>query len=279
VGQALSRDDVRAKVLRAYMGLIKQCDDQMGVLFQWLEQTGRMDDTLIVITSDHGDFLGDHWLGEKTFFQNASVKVPLIIYDPSAQADATRGTVCDALVECIDLAPTFVQVAGGDPAKLDHILEGRSLLPVLRGGHAPARDAVFCEYDYSATPLAGKLGLHPREARMFMVHDGRWKMVHFDGGIRPMLFDLQADPAEVVDLGASPTHADIRAGLYDRLHTWARRPAARTTFANDAFIAARGKGYRKGVLIGVVGENDLDPELVAKYVGRKARDMRGEPAE
>jgi arylsulfatase A-like enzyme len=274
VGRAFSRDDTRDKVLRAYMGLIKQCDDQMGVLFDWLEKTGRMDDTMIVVTSDHGDFMGDHWMGEKTFFHDASVRVPLIIYDPSEQADATRGTVCDALVECIDLLPTFVDVAGGDAGRLDHILEGRSLLPLLRGGDAPARDAVFCEYDYSATPLAGKLGLHPKLARMFMVFDGRWKMIHFEGGFRPMLFDLDNDPCEVADLGASQEHADIRAALYDKLFAWARRPGARTTITNAALMAARGKTARKGVLIGIVEEGDLEPELVAKYVGRRVRDMR-----
>ncbi|MDX5383801.1 MAG: sulfatase-like hydrolase/transferase [Rhodobacterales bacterium] len=276
VGRAFSRDDTRDKVLRAYMGLIKQCDDQMGVLFDWLEKTGRMDDTMIVVTSDHGDFMGDHWMGEKTFFHDASVRVPLIIYDPSEQADATRGTVCDALVECIDLLPTFVDVAGGDAGRLDHILEGRSLLPLLRGGDAPARDAVFCEYDYSATPLAGNLGLHPKLARMFMVFDGRWKMIHFEGGFRPMLFDLDNDPGEVSDLGASQEHADIRAALYDKLFAWARRPGARTTITNAALMAARGKTARKGVLIGIVEEGDLEPELVAKYVGRRVRDMRGE---
>ena len=246
----------------------------MGVLFDWLEKTGRMDDTMIVVTSDHGDFMGDHWMGEKTFFQDASVRVPLIIYDPSEQADATRGTVCDALVECIDLLPTFVDVAGGDAGQLDHVLEGRSLLPLLRGGDAPARDAVFCEYDYSATPLAGKLGLHPKDARMFMVFDGRWKMVHFEGGFRPMLFDLDSDPGEVEDLGASEAHADVRAGLYDKLFVWARRPGARTTITNATLVAARGKTARKGVLIGIVEEADLEPELVAKYVGRRVRDMR-----
>jgi arylsulfatase A-like enzyme len=275
VGRAFARDDTRDKVLGAYMGLIKQCDDQMGVLFDWLEQSGRMADTMIVVTSDHGDFMGDHWMGEKTFFHDASVRVPLIIYDPSPQADATRGTVCDALVECIDLLPTFVDVAGGDATGLDHVLEGHSLLPVLRGAAAPARDAVFCEYDYSASPLAGKLGLHPREARMFMVFDGRWKMVHFEGGFRPMLFDLQADPGEVDDLGASEDHADIRAALYDRLFAWARRPGARTTISNAALMAARGKTGRKGVLIGVIDADDAEPELVAKYLGRRVRDMRG----
>lgn len=131
VGQTFSRQDVRDAVIPAYMGLIKQADDQMGRLFDWMEKTGRMEDTMIVLTSDHGDFLGDHWMGEKTFFQDASTKVPLIIYDPSPEADGTRGTVSDALIESIDLAPTFVDVAGGEIAR--HILEGQSLLPILHG--------------------------------------------------------------------------------------------------------------------------------------------------
>ena len=66
---------------------------------------------MIVFTSDHGDYLGDHWLGEKELFHEPSVKVPLIIYDPVAEADATRGTVCDELVEAIDLAPTFLEAS------------------------------------------------------------------------------------------------------------------------------------------------------------------------
>jgi arylsulfatase A-like enzyme len=68
-----------------------------------------MEDTMIVLTSDHGDYLGDHWLGEKDLFHEPSVKIPLIVYDPRREADATRGTTCDALVESIDLAATFVE--------------------------------------------------------------------------------------------------------------------------------------------------------------------------
>lgn len=67
IGKAFSQKKIRDAVIPAYMGLIKQCDDQMGVLCNWLEETGRMDDTMIVLTSDYGDFLGDHWMGEKTF--------------------------------------------------------------------------------------------------------------------------------------------------------------------------------------------------------------------
>ena len=91
--------------------------------------TGKLDDTIIVLTPDHGDFLGDYWLGEKDLFHEPSVKVPMIIFDPRSSADATRGTTCDALVEAIDLVPTFVDVAGGTIA--DHILEGQSLVPFL----------------------------------------------------------------------------------------------------------------------------------------------------
>ena len=275
VGKAFARDDIRDKVLTAYMGLIKQCDDQMGVLFDWLEKTGRMDDTMIVITSDHGDFLGDHWLGEKTFFHDASVKVPMIIYDPSDAADATRGSTSDALVECIDLAPTFVDVAGGDASALDHILEGHSLLPLLRGGAAPARDFSICEYDYSATPLAGRLGLHPNQSRMFMVADHRWKMIHFESGHRPMLFDLQADPDELTDLGNSADHAETIAAMYDKLNTWARRPAARTTLSNAAIMHKRTDPRRTGVLIGVADASQATNDAAAKYIGRKAPDKRG----
>jgi arylsulfatase A-like enzyme len=275
VGKAFARDDIRDKVLTAYMGLIKQCDDQMGVLFDWLEKTGRMDDTMIVITSDHGDFLGDHWLGEKTFFHDASVKVPMIIYDPSDAADATRGTTSDALVECIDLAPTFVDVAGGDASALDHILEGHSLLPLLRGGAAPDRDYSICEYDYSATPLAARLDLHPDQSRMFMVADHRWKMIHFESGHRPMLFDLQADPDELCDLGGRAEHAATIAEMYDKLNTWARRPSARTTLSNGTFINMRNAPRSLGVLIGIADARQAPGDSAAKYIGRKAPDKRG----
>jgi arylsulfatase A-like enzyme len=70
IAQAFQRDEVREKVIPAYMGLIKQCDDQLGRLLDHLEATGRMEDTMIVLTSDHGDYLGDHWLGEKDLFHD-----------------------------------------------------------------------------------------------------------------------------------------------------------------------------------------------------------------
>ncbi|MDU8927207.1 sulfatase-like hydrolase/transferase [Alisedimentitalea sp. MJ-SS2] len=270
IGEAFSRQDVREAVIPAYMGLIKQADDQMGRLFQWLEDTGRIEDTMIVLTSDHGDFLGDHWMGEKTFFHDASIRIPLIIYDPSEAADATRGTVCDTLVESIDLVPTFLEVAGGEPA--GHILEGESLMPILHGERsATERDYVICEYDFSATPVAHLADLSVRDAVMFMVADKRWKLIHFEGGHRPMLFDKESDPDELNDLGLSAEHEEVIDAMYARLFEWTRRQSQRTTRSESQLVEMRTKSRKRGVVLGVYDENDTQLELTVKYRGRKAR--------
>ncbi|WP_171230377.1 sulfatase-like hydrolase/transferase [Ruegeria sp. HKCCA4008] len=270
VGQAFSREDVREAVIPAYMGLIKQADDQMGRLFDWMEKTGRMEDTMIVLTSDHGDFLGDHWMGEKTFFHDASTKMPLIIYDPSPEADVTRGTTCDALVESIDLAPTFLELAGGE--KAGHILEGHSLLPILHGqSDKTPRQVAICEYDYSASPIAQRLNLSVRDAVMFMVANEKWKLIHCEGGYRPILFDLENDPDELVDLGDSADHSDVIAQMYDHLFAWARRPSQRTTRSEQQLIDMRTRSGGTGIMIGIYDENDTPLELTVKYRNRKAK--------
>jgi arylsulfatase A-like enzyme len=266
VSRAFQRDEVRKKVIPAYMGLIKQCDDQLGRLLAHLKKIGRMDDTLIVATSDHGDYLGDHWLGEKDLFHEASVKIPLIVYDPSPDGDPTRGTVCDELVESIDLSATFIEAAGGEVPR--HIVEGRSLMPYLRG-ETPAnwRSFAVSEYDYSATPICKRLGLEPRDARLFMIADKRWKFVHAEGGFRPMLFDMESDPEEFLDLGANPDHGEIIAMMYERLGGWARRLSQRTTRSDDDIVNMRGRSRRRGILLGLFDESEVEPALAEKYRG------------
>jgi arylsulfatase A-like enzyme len=142
-----ARDEVRRTVIPAYMGLISEIDDHIGRLMAFLAERGRLDDTLIVFTSDHGDYLGDHWLGEKELFHEESVRIPMIVVDPDPAADETRNTTNTRLVEAIDLIPTLVEAAGG--AITSHRLEGRSLLPLIRGRAESWRDAVFAEADYA----------------------------------------------------------------------------------------------------------------------------------
>ncbi len=251
-----SRDEVRERVIPAYMGLITQIDDQLGLLFRFLDQHDLTRRTMIVFTSDHGDYLGDHWMGEKDLFHEVSVKIPLIIADPSPPADATRGTTCDALVESIDLAPSFVEWFGGNPPS--HILEGRSLLPFLHGT-TPAewRRHVFSEYDYAMQEA--RLTLHQPipDCRLFMVFDGRWKMIHAPG-FRPMLYDLATDPDEFHDLGADPRFTPEILRLRDALLDWALRDHNRITISDAEIAPYAGRAQlQRGIFIGYWDETEV----------------------
>ncbi len=223
VSESFSRDEVRETVLPAYMGMIKQIDDHVGRVIKHLETSGKINETMIVMTSDHGDYLGDHWLGEKELFHDVSVKVPLIIVDPREAADKTRGTTCDALVEAIDLVPTFLEATGAPDAS--HRLEGRSLTPLLHSDtpkNIPTdwRTEAFSEIDYSFYAVRETLNVAPDSARGYMMRSEHWKYIHFTG-FAPQLFDLVNDPQELHDLGSSDDHASIRsmmkAKLFDRL--------------------------------------------------------------
>ena len=109
--------------------------------------------------------------------------------------------------------------------------------------------------------------MEPRDARLFMIADKRWKLMHAEGGLRPMLFDLENDPEEYRDLGGSPDHAEIIDMMYERLARWARRMAQRTAISDDTINAMRGRSRRKGVLLGLYDGDEVDPELTVKYRG------------
>ena len=231
--QALQQDAQRQAVIPAYMGLIKQIDNHLGRLLAFLEEQGRMADTMIVFTSDHGDYLGDHWLGEKELFHEESARIPMIVYDPDPSADPTRGTVDERFVESIDLIPTFLDCLDGD--LYSHRLEGRSLRPLIRDEalERPWRDAAFSETDYAFRRARAYLGVAPDAARAFMVRRERWKYIYYEG-FRPQLFDLENDPRELDDLGASPAEAEVRADLHERLFAWLRTRRLRTTISNES---------------------------------------------
>jgi arylsulfatase A-like enzyme len=212
---------------------------------------------MIVFTSDHGDYLGDHWMGEKDLFHDASARIPLIVIDPSREADGTRGTVCDALVEAIDLAPTFIDYLGGKPP--GHILEGRSLLPLLRGETtADWRKIAFSEYDYSMQDVRLMLDQPIERCRLFMAFDGRWKYIHASG-FRPMLYDIESDPQELVDRGEDPSCAAEIARLQAALFDWALHPNDHITTSREkiAAYADNQLQVKGGVLIGIWDEAEL----------------------
>jgi len=220
VSQSFSDDAVRAQVVATYMGLVKQLDDQLGVLFAALKERELFHNTLIVFTSDHGDYLGDHWLGEKEFLHEVSIRIPMIVVDPREQADTTRGTVSDALVEAIDLLPTFVEAGGGDAGHPR--LEGHSLLPLLSGNKAK-RAFSFCEFDYATMRFRRELGQPVDRTGIVAVVGEQWKLIVCPG-FEPLLFDLASDPHELTDRAADPAFAEVRAELEEAIRDWALRP-------------------------------------------------------
>jgi arylsulfatase A-like enzyme len=243
-GTSFAREEVRETVVPTYMGLIKQIDDHVGRVLGMLEKTGQIKDTMIVFTSDHGDLLGDHWLGEKEMFYEASAGVPLIVVNPSM---SNQISVCDALVEAIDLIPTFMD-ALDQPAQ-HQWLEGQSLLPYLQKTDT-SRQAVFSELDYGFYPAARELHVPINEARATMVRTRRWKLVDYQG-FESQLFDLQEDPEELTDLGQSVAHASLRSDMKELIYQWRGALRMRTSMSDSQAeqLAVR-RNAMKDIVIG-----------------------------
>ncbi|MFO1311648.1 MAG: sulfatase-like hydrolase/transferase [Burkholderiales bacterium] len=244
---SMGREEVARHVRPAYMGLVAQLDAHVGRVIEALRASGRLHDTMIVLTSDHGEFLGDRGLGEKELFYDEVVRVPLIVVDPDPRADATRGTAEDRMVEAVDLVPTFVE-ALAVPASTH--CDGRSLLPLVRGEACAWRDGVLCELDYGFRRARLTLGRGPSECRGFMLRTAEWKYVHWEG-LRPQLFDLARDPLELADLGADPRLASVRASMRERLMDRLATLRHRVTL-DDLEILARTDNHRaRGIHIGI----------------------------
>jgi arylsulfatase A-like enzyme len=253
--ETFSRDEVREVVGPVYMGLIKELDDNIGRLLDYLEESGRFEDTMIVFCSDHGDNMGDHWLGEKDLFYDCSARVPLIIFDPRKEADATRGTSTDLLVEGIDLAPTFQQFLGA-PSK-PHVFEGRSLQPLLHGTPTDWRNHCISEYDYATRDARRDFDLDQSDARLVMVFDGRWKYIHVEK-MRPMLFDLLTDPEELHDLGDDAAHQHEVERLAALHFEWARQHHTRITKSPAEIEKMSEMREPEGIYIAYWDKKDLE---------------------
>jgi len=243
------RDICRDTVVPAYMGLIEQIDDHLGYLMDFLDKRGRLDDTIIVVTSDHGDYLGDHGLGEKELYFEEALRIPLLIVDPSAGADGTRGRIVTDMAESIDLIPTLVELMGGEPTY--ERLEGRSLAPLLRGETPDGwRDAVYAEHDYSLRPARHTLAVEPEASKSWMVRTGRWKYIRHHS-FRPELYDLKNDPLEQQDLGTDPGHEAVRDEMATRMLDWMARRRARVTRTEESIRKGTGMAQKRGVPFGM----------------------------
>jgi arylsulfatase A-like enzyme len=204
-----------------YIGLIDEVDDNLGRLFASLKAGGHWDSTLIVFTSDHGEQLGDHWLMSKLGFFDQSYHIPLIIRDPRAEADASRGRQISEFTENVDLMPTLLDWLGLDvPSQCD----GFSLLPALRDGVMPAgwREEAHWECDFRNVrddAVEKHLGLTMHQCGLSVIRDHDYKYVHF-AGLPPLFYDLRRDPGESVNQAANPEYRAQVLEYAQKMLTW-----------------------------------------------------------
>ncbi len=226
-GLASELDDAELRHLRqAYCGLIAEADMQIGRVLDALTEQGLLDDTLIVMTSDHGEQLGDHYLLGKVGFHDQSFHVPLIVVDPSTQADATRGETVDGLTESIDILPTILDWIGID---VPHTCDGESLLPVIHGDRKTTKDAVHFEFSLRGGFLAPQLkilGLDYRSCDLAVLRTRTHKYVHFQA-LPPLLFDLRDDPQELRDRSKDPDCRAVVLELAQQMLSWRMHHAER----------------------------------------------------
>jgi arylsulfatase A-like enzyme len=243
-----ARDEVVRRVRPAYQGLVKQLDDHLGRLFDDMAASGRLDDTLIIFCADHGDFLGDHWLGEKELFWDTVQRVPFVVADPRRAADPTRGCVDDRFVECVDVVPTILDWLGV-PAP-SHRVEGRSLLPLLHGERPNDwRSFVYSELDYGFKSARRALGRTPQQARAFSIRTGTHRYVNWLD-LPEQLWDLAVDPDQYDDLGRDTRSETVRREMREALLHFLMRRKHRTS-VSDEFVESRTDRHKQaGVFYG-----------------------------
>ena len=186
-----------ARLADPYDGEIAFVDAQIARLVRWLEESGKRDNTLIVVAGDHGESLGEHAETEHGLFvYGSTIRVPMILSWP---ARLPAGTVATADVQLLDLYPTILELTGAPPGGSS---DGESLVELLRG-RQPGPRAIYGASRY------GEIGYGWAPLR-FMIHDG-WKYIEAP---RPELYDLDSDPGETSNL------VDDQAAKATELREW-----------------------------------------------------------
>jgi choline-sulfatase len=200
-GETFPEDQLR-NARHGYYANTSYFDDWLGRLVTTLDETNQLDTTVIIVTADHGDMLGDRGVFFKMSFHERSARVPLVMAGPGVVEGAAVANVCSHL----DLLPTLVDVATDGSALSDWLdgtdeaWEGRSLWPLSTGG----TDVI----DETTGEYMGEMTSHP----MFMIRRGRFKFISCSTD-PDQLYDLHADPLERVNLAADPAHGPTAAEL------------------------------------------------------------------
>ena len=192
----------------SYWAMIDLIDVQVGRMIKELEETGQLDNTIIIFMSDHGEMLGDHGIYLKgPHLYDPAIHVPLIMSLPGTIPAGARSS---ALVELVDVAPTLMEAAGVEPYAG---MQGHSFWPLLTGT-APLdefREDVYCEY-YNALPFHRNPSAH-----ITMVRTRQHKITVFHGTETSELYDIERDASETVNLWNDPNYAAVKSDMLVRL--------------------------------------------------------------
>jgi len=202
-----------------YFGMISEVDAQLGRVFEAIRLADQWNDTLVIFTSDHAELMGDHFLLGKGGYHDQSQHTPLVIYHPR---DCLRGKTVDAFTEAVDIFPTLIEAMDVEPT---HVPDGSSLLPWLTGRPERWRDAAHWEFDFrdvSGQSAERALGIDSIGLNMAAIRTAKWKYVHF-AALPPLLFDLEADPANLVNLAEEPGYEGARLRMAEKLLGWRAR--------------------------------------------------------
>ncbi|MBI5758238.1 MAG: sulfatase-like hydrolase/transferase [Planctomycetales bacterium] len=202
--KSTSKDAPNATTVKTNLGMfrgLRAVDENVGKLLATLDQFGLSENTVVVYSSDNGYYLGEHGLGDKRSAYDESMRIPMLLRYPKL---GMKGTVIDQLVLNIDLAPTWLDLAG---LPIPNEMQGRSWKPLLTGNPAPAawRDAMFYSYFREGRfPIPTVTAVRTDSAKLITYpgHDD-WTE----------LFDLRVDPYETKNIFRDPQHAALRRSL------------------------------------------------------------------
>lgn len=196
LGLATVTDD---ETIRDRLRMLMAVDESLGRILQTLENLGTLDETVVVVTSDHGYFYGEHGLSdERRLAYEETIRIPLLVRFPPRVAP---GSVIEPMALTIDLAPTFLELGGVEPGPVD----GTSLVPLLTGKPAEWRRSFLIEYQSDTVfPRIVNMGYRA-------VRTERYKYIRYlELPGMEELYDLETDPYEMQNLIASPDYEDVR---------------------------------------------------------------------
>jgi arylsulfatase A-like enzyme len=212
--------EARRRQRAYYYANVSMIDEQVGRILDALEANG-YEDTVVVFASDHGEVLGDHGHVQKWTMYEEVTNVPAIVHAPDR---FEGGRTADELCQLFDLGATVLDLAG---VEAPEAMEAESVAPALNGDDWSGRDLVFAEHRRD--------GILQETEFVTMVRSDEWKLVHFVDYDEGQLFDLDADPDEVVNRWDDPEAQAAKRELLDALLEWRIRSGVQTADWAESF--------------------------------------------